>query len=247
MRPSRLRKTVKLSRTIQQHLNQYALSACATGVSALAWAQPTQAEIVYTPAHKSLPVNRLFYLDLNHDGRKDFKFFLQSEFGSGYWFTDLKLEGVQTKNEVWSFVSSSFRFGCAAALPKGTKVTSQSPFGQGYRFMFYGGSSFGGAGSFCPWLSFKQKEPAYLGLKFLIKGKIHFGWARFANIHSGHQPPSAELTGYAYETVPNKTIITGKTKGPDVIMLQPASLGRLAAGVSAIPVRRVKQTAETTH
>jgi hypothetical protein len=243
---SRPRKTVKLSRTIQQQLNQYTLLAFATGVSALALAQPAQAEIVYTPAHKSLPINRLFYLDLNHDGRKDFKFFLRSEFGSGYWFTDLKLEGVQAKNEVWSFVSSSFRFGCAAALPKGTKVTSQGPFGQGYRFMFDGGSSFGGAGSFCPWLSFKQKTPAYLGLKFLIKGKIHFGWARFGKIHSGHQVPSAELTGYAYETIPNKPIITGKTTGSDIITPQPVSLGRLATGASAFPVR-VKHTAETTH
>ena len=230
MHASRPRKTVKLSRTIQRYLNQYTLSACATGVSTLALAQPALAEVIYTPAHKSLPINRLFYLDLNHDGTKDFKFFLHSEFGSGYWFTDLKLEGVRPRNQVWSFVSSSFRYGCAAALPKGIKVTSKSPFGQGYRFMFFGGSSFGGGGSFCPWLSSKQKTPAYLGLKFLINGKIHFGWARFGNIHSGHQTPSAELTGYAYETVPNKPIVTGKTKGPVVTMVPPASLGHLALG-----------------
>jgi hypothetical protein len=35
----------------------------------------------------------------------------------------------------------------------------------------------------------------------------------------------ATLTGYAYETIPNKPIITGKTKGPDVITLDPATLG----------------------
>ncbi len=34
-------------------------------------------------------------------------------------------------------------------------------------------------------------------------------------------------TGYAYETEPNKPIITGKTKGPDVITLDPATLGTL--------------------
>jgi hypothetical protein len=45
---------------------------------------------------------------------------------------------------------------------------------------------------------------------------------------------TATLTGYAYETIPNKPIIAGKTKGPDVITVQPGTLGHLAAGASAI-------------
>jgi hypothetical protein len=40
----------------------------------------------------------------------------------------------------------------------------------------------------------------------------------------------ARLTGYAYETVPNKPIIAGKTKGPDVITMPAGSLGELARG-----------------
>jgi hypothetical protein len=58
---------------------------------------------------------------------------------------------------------------------------------------------------------------------------------------------TAVLTGYAYETIPGKPIITGKTKGPDVVTLQPATLGHLATGASAIPAWRVKQTAATSH
>jgi hypothetical protein len=42
--------------------------------------------------------------------------------------------------------------------------------------------------------------------------------------------PSPQLTGYAYETIPNKAIVTGKTKGRDVITVRPASLGHSAAG-----------------
>jgi hypothetical protein len=38
------------------------------------------------------------------------------------------------------------------------------------------------------------------------------------------------LTGYAYETIPNKPIIAGKITGPDVITLEPGSLGWLALG-----------------
>jgi len=46
------------------------------------------------------------------------------------------------------------------------------------------------------------------------------------------------LTGYAYETIANKAIIAGRTKGPDVTAAQPTSLGHLAAGASAIPAWR---------
>ncbi len=58
-----------------------------------------------------------------------------------------------------------------------------------------------------PWLNVKNR---YLGLKFIIKGKDHFGWARLTT--TGR---IALLTGYAYETIPNKPIIAGKTKGPE--------------------------------
>ena len=74
-----------------------------------------------------------------------------------------------------------------------------------------------------PWLHVKQ---AYLGLKFVIKGKKHFGWARVKLSISG-QSITAILTGYAYETIPGKPIITGATKGTEE---QAGSLGALAAG-----------------
>lgn len=38
------------------------------------------------------------------------------------------------------------------------------------------------------------------------------------------------LTGYAYETVPDKPIIAGQITGPDVITVQPDTLGGLALG-----------------
>ena len=73
----------------------------------------------------------------------------------------------------------------------------------------------------------------YLGLKFVIDGKVHYGWARL-NVTLGHHRQygdvSGTLTGYAYETIPNKAITTGKTKGQDVIMFQPDTLGGLARG-----------------
>jgi hypothetical protein len=58
-----------------------------------------------------------------------------------------------------------------------------------------------------------------------LRGKVHYGWARLTNAY-----PETTLTGYAYETIPNKQIITGKANGPDVITLEPGSLGQLALG-----------------
>jgi hypothetical protein len=59
------------------------------------------------------------------------------------------------------------------------------------------------------WLDVRNR---YLGLKFTIKGKIHFGWARLTTTACA---ANGTLTSYAYETIPNKPIVTGKTKGPD--------------------------------
>ena len=85
----------------------------------------------------------------------------------------------------------------------------------------------------------------FLGLKFKIHGETHFGWARFNVTLSQTATIQATLTGYAYETVPNKAIVTGKTKGPDADNDAPianvrvpttavASLGLLARGSSGL-------------
>jgi hypothetical protein len=92
-----------------------------------------------------------------------------------------------------------------------------------------------GISAYCgPWLGVKNR---YLGLKFQIRGTSHFGWARLSVVSTENSITSAALTGYAYETVANKPIIAGKTKGRDVVTL-PRTLGHLAAGSSASTTRR---------
>ena len=82
--------------------------------------------------------------------------------------------------------------------------------------------------AFGPWVN---RADRYMGIDFWIKGHggSHYGWARFSVKVKGKEI-TAILTGYAYETTPNKPIIAGKTKGPDVITVDPGSLGRLAQG-----------------
>jgi hypothetical protein len=115
---------------------------------------------------------------------------------------------------------------------------------------FASGDSTHGA-AFCPWIKTKQ---AYVGFKFLIKGKVHFGWARIKRVVGSFGFP-ATVTGYAYETIPNKPIVTGKTKGPDEIDVananavvvspvgKPASLGLLALGAPALSAWRREESA----
>src|SRR4029077_12726260 len=89
----------------------------------------------------------------------------------------------------------------------------------------------------------------YLGLRFLINGKFHYGWARLniaiAQQGQGHST-TATLTRYANDTIANKPIIAGKRHDADdteqptasANTLEPIRLGRLAQGVSGLQVWR---------
>jgi hypothetical protein len=71
-RSSGPRETADLSVSIHQQLNIYALAAGAAGAGVLALAQPVEANIVYTPAHRVIGPDSKYLLDLNHDGIPDF-------------------------------------------------------------------------------------------------------------------------------------------------------------------------------
>jgi len=90
-------------------------------------------------------------------------------------------------------------------------------------------------------------------LKFSIKGHSHFGWARVKT--SSIFPYTVYLTGYAYETIPNKPITTGETRSPDDVgqshsdslaapIPQAGTLGVLALGSPAISIWRREVSAQ---
>jgi len=237
-RSPRPRRTVSLSDSVQQRLSLYALAATAAEVTILALSQPAEAKIVYTPADKWLPLNQTFYLDLNHDGVNDFRFRLDS----ANWSTSLSrgfirslgvevAESSQSKNAFYYSVSQYDL--CAPPLRKGKTVGPKSPFtGPAGPWLFLKSSQSGEHHSGCRWLGVKQ---AYLGVRFMIKGQAHYGWVRLGYMEaSTNQPTRAKLTGYAYETVPDKPIVAGRTKdtqdGIELSGTEPATLGRLALG-----------------
>jgi len=232
-RSSRPRRAAELSESLHQQLTMYALAASAAGVSMLALAQPAEARIKYTPAHVIFNGGS-YGLDLNHDGIVDFQLYLSAS-ADFVWMTVFPYKG----NSVWG----TGRY--ASALPAGVGIGPPRNGGKRppggwlmFREVMHTSNEY-----FGQWVNVKNR---YLGLSFTIHGKVHYGWARLNALLKG-KPYRALLTGYAYETIPNKPIITGKTKGPDVTTVRPASLGHLAAGASAIPAWRVKRTAATTH
>jgi hypothetical protein len=237
MKPlSKSRPTSKLSRSVHHQLNMYALVTTAAGVSLLALAVPAECKIVHKVVNQKLPINDEFFLDLNNDTRNDFMFVLHSFNGASISHS-LGVNGLRG-NGILDFMSHSHQ--CAKALPKGVKVGPGNQFDT-KAVMGFEGSSMGGSFGFCTWQ--KVTTQAFVGLKFSIAGRTHFGWARFGGISLGpRQLPTATLIDYAYETTPDKAIVTGRTKerndssaGATPAALstptrEPATLGVLALG-----------------
>jgi hypothetical protein len=229
---TRRRKSLRSS--LENGLDKYALAA---GAGVLALAQPADAKVVYTHANVPIEVDGgTVTLDLNHDGINDFQFSnifsVENRHGhspsDAYSFSYLNVDPAQPSNRICA-VESNGRL-CAAAVQRGVRVGPHSPFQPSDSGLVMAAGSNGGLAS-CPW---RPVMKAYLGLKFAIKGNVHFGWARIERVPSNGGGFPAVITGYAYETVPDKPIIAGRTKGPDVVTIQPASLGDLARGASAI-------------
>ena len=226
----RPRTPSKLSESIHRQLNAYTLAASAAGVGVLALAQPAEARIVYTPVHEEIGPNQTVALDLTHDGKAHFILWEFSFCNTDFCRSQLLVRPTGEGQGAEGHYERSSGWGWAYALKKGSRIESGRPFSAKYMVAAFDSSTCTIGGFWC------DVKDRYLGLKFKSHGKTHYGWARL----SVKAKPfiSATLTGYAYETIPNKPIIAGKTRGPDVITVQPATLGHLAAGASAIPVRR---------
>lgn len=176
----------------------------------LASAQPSQAKIVYTPANLQLMNQQQVFLDLNHDGINDFSFLGMSTSRrsiSTFYFR-LTVSPAQQGNAIWG-IESNEHASCAARLPAGRRIGPKKPFQSNRAVLFDWSGGPNGGTAFCPWAG--RNGTAYLGFKFKIEGKTHFGWARVKTAFLNGQ--GARLTGYAYETIPNKAIVAGKTEG----------------------------------
>jgi hypothetical protein len=198
------RHIVKLPKSLHRDLSLYALAAGAAGVSVLALSQPTDAQIVYTPANERIGRNEQILIDLNHDGTTDI---VVREIAYGGTFPG---NSVQAVTRVGGGVKVGLAIGFAAAMAPGSVIGSPEPFFSGAAVMFQAtdyGVYYNGS-----WAPFSS--PRFLGIRFLINGEIHYGWARLkARINGSKKDVDVLLTGYAYETQANKPIRAGDQGG----------------------------------
>jgi hypothetical protein len=250
-RSSGPRKMSSLSDSIHQQLNLYALAAGAAGVSLLAFAQPSEAKIVYTHTHKIIGTNGLYPLDLNHDGTIDF---LIQQKGYPFSSNGNGSNGLGAKGAVGNGVQGGSIL--ASALKQGASIGPGRQFinssGTIGALMFNVTCGDLGCSTRGKWANVKNQ---YLGLKFKIRGKSHYGWARLSVTYTpqGHRI-TATLTGYAYETIPNQGLRAGQTHDADyqpangeANVTEPAglrsapssgSLGWLARGAQSVTLGR---------
>jgi hypothetical protein len=216
-----------LNERLNQRLLAYATVAGAAGVSMLAMTQAAGAEVVYTATNRSIHQDSV--LDLNNDGIHDY-----------YFHGDFSICGTCTAFYVIG-IKGNKMMSNAQPLASGITVGPDAEFRRGRDQMTDHCTCSGHSASGGPWLGVQNE---YMGLEFRINGEAHFGWARF----SVTDKAAITLTGYAYETIPLKPIVTGDTGGNDnadhndkgdqsgssaAPALQPAGLGQLALGAAA--------------
>lgn len=248
------RPTARLNASLDRSLAAYVTAASAAGVAMLSISQPAQAKVVYTAANVNFGHNGSVELDLNNDGIPDFKLF---DFYSqpirvplGYRYDDLEIEGLTKGNAVCDARSNGQSF--VAALPARVQVGPDCGLvaASATQLVAYSAGSYSTAAVKGPWAA---RPNAYVGVKFLIHGMTHYGWVR---ISVGENINNVTVVGYAYETVPNKTISTGQTTGPVKVNAQnsthgssmkaPSTLGLLACGADGLAAwrRDVELTAD---
>ncbi|MGA8762715.1 MAG: hypothetical protein WB562_07610 [Candidatus Sulfotelmatobacter sp.] len=257
-----------LSAPVHQRLSTYAIAAGAAGVALLALPRSSEAEIVYTPADQTIGRQGTYNLDLNHDGIIDYVLAEHAIRDGSFGTIQALSMKAPTGNHVQCVTSDCIStFIYAAALRPGSQIRSAhqrgwcAPGGAEMAFaeLDRRGSVYYADG----WVNVNNR---YLGLRFQINGENHYGWARLSvKFHAGlpkNRTWIAYLTGYAYETVPDRTILAGQMNddttaaaaqlptSPDAAMpgslvsrqtsepARIAHLGALALGSAAIAVWR---------
>jgi hypothetical protein len=228
----------QLNPRIDKMIAAYATAAGAVGVALLASAPTAEAEIIYTKAHVTVGDTERYHLDLNHDGIGDFSIGFCSCRPHGTALTVAR--GRSAGNMIIEQTNGHGRYS-AGALNAGAPIGPKQAFTTYSAQMVSTGSYGSGPYSNGPWANVSDR---YLGLKFMISGEVHYGWARMT---VGKRFDHVLLTGYAYETIPNKPLKAGQTsETPDAdeaespiswsLPAQGPSLGMLALGADALQI-----------
>jgi hypothetical protein len=178
-------------------------------------------------------VEQDFPIDLNHDGINDFHVTSYDFSGSGELAVSPLVEGNRI---LYTPEVCHDEPGGAAALHEGGIIGPNRDFSAQANCMAYGFRSSINVSNGA-WAHAKNR---YLGFAFVIDGKQHFGWARLSFGQFSFQELGI-ITGYAYETIPNKPIIAGD-EGASEAAVEPVTLGALALGAPGLNIWRKDPT-----
>jgi hypothetical protein len=210
---------VGLDSRLDKRLANYATAATAAGVAMLALTKPAEARIIYTPANERIVYGTT--VDLNHDGINDLVFHTSYHYGSGSFHYLAAAESRRDRVVGQGSYASALK----AGMPIGP--TQQFVFGRAAMAAWSGNNGNHYRGQ---WINGgKGVKNRYLGLQFVIHGRIHYGWARITVTPTRYF--KGTLTGYAYETVAKKSIKAGQKKEA-ANSADASTLGHLAQGAS---------------
>lgn len=135
--------------------------------------------------------------------------------------------------------------GYAAPLSRGVQIGPGQNFAEGgsqvmerthgYNYSVYGRYS---RHAYGPWAN----KDRYLGIEFSIDGEVHYGWIRLTvSIGKRLEPLSATVDGYAYETVPNQSILAGQLSDGASAPAERSSTGGASLGALALGADRMSR------
>jgi hypothetical protein len=207
----------------------------------MALSQAAEAKIVYTPTHVKIAPLQPYGINFDNSQGKPNMYLFWNGTSSG----QSSLIASATTGGV-AYKPSSRRIPFESAIFAGRKIGLERHFqnqkfgprmARHYREIWYGPWANGGKGV----------KDRYLGVKFKIAGKFHYGWTRITVTTGPRGFTGMILTGYAYETIPGRPIIAGATKGledaessasPSTPSSEPTTLGVLALGAPGLSIWR---------
>jgi hypothetical protein len=207
-----------LSESLSKKLVQYAVAAAGCGTLTLT--APATAGIIYTPANIVVmgPTGSLTF-DVNHDGIADFGLRVGFSAANGVDYLDFSTIGHRGNGVE----------GSASAFGRRVFVLNPGdPIGPSHGFIGSGPINIG--------LPLSVSN-GYVGLLLALNRQRYYGWAGFNSRVALGEYTSVTLTGFAYETIANKSINAGQASETP----EPATLNLLALGALALGFWRRKQ------
>lgn len=223
----------------EKRLTRYAMAATAASVGVLALAQPAQSAVVIK--NTNIPIESGLTLDLNNDGTPDLEFSFIFTEGHSVVFSDLDVLAFKGN----AVVEQDFY---VSALMRGARIGPSAHFGGtggNVQYVMEGQPcTYNGCRTVGKWGG--NHPNRFLGVKFKINGKTHYGWVRITVNVNTNSRMTATITEYGYETIPNRPVKAGLPSS-NVAASAPAgpfpdasagSLGVLAAGADGLAIWR---------